>query len=174
MEEQNENKDFLEALKKGIPVGCPVESQHYIPTEEKKDSPILIVAGTGGIGAGKTALAHVEEAIIMAKEQGKKVAIVGAEHHPDISEIDFSKMNFEEMAKPYLYELNRLPIEHLEKLMKDSIPNKLQLLQSLKLSPEQKDYFLNAPPQRLEGENFEDYKTRRMLNKLLIKYRGQY
>ena len=52
------------------------------------------------------------------------------------------------------------------------IPNKLQLLKDLKLSPEQIDYFKNAPSYRLEGESQKDYKTRRMLNKLIIKYRG--
>ena len=52
------------------------------------------------------------------------------------------------------------------------LPNNLQLLKDLKLSPEQLDYFKNAPPHRLDGESQEDYKTRRKLNKLIVKYRG--
>lgn len=52
------------------------------------------------------------------------------------------------------------------------IPNKLQLLRDLKLSPEQVEYFKNAPPHRLDGETQKDYKNRRMLNNLIVKYRG--
>ena len=87
---------------------------------------------------------------------------------------DLPKLNIEEMAKPYLNKLNDLDMIGLKELIQDSIPDKLQLLRNLKLSAEQIDYFKNSPNERMEGEKQEDYKTRRMLNKLLIKFRGQY
>jgi hypothetical protein len=137
--------------------------------EARKDPPILIFGGAGHLSTGRTALAMAEEQIIIAKETGAKIAVVG-----NRDELDFSKIDFEAMARPYLDKLNDLDLNSLQSIIKESIPNKLQLLKELKLSPQQIDYFLNAPPQRLEGEKYEDYKTRRMLNKLLIKYRGQY
>lgn len=56
----------------------------------------------------------------------------------------------------------------------DGMPNKLSLIKNLNLSAEQIDYFMFAPPQKLEGEKQDDYKRRRMLCKLLIKYKGLY
>lgn len=87
---------------------------------------------------------------------------------------DIPKLNIEQMAKPYLDKLNDLDMFELKQLLHDSIPNKLQLLKNLNLSEEQIDYFKNSPNERMEGEKQEDYKTRRMLNKLLIKFRGEY
>lgn len=51
-------------------------------------------------------------------------------------------------------------------------PNKLLYLKSLELSIEQIDYIKNSPDKRMENESQKDYKERRILNKLIIKYRG--
>lgn len=69
------------------------------------------------------------------------------------------------------YTLTRLPIPTIVDM---DTPNKLQFLKGLNLTEEQIEFYKNSPPQRLENESSEDYKTRRMLNKLIVKYRGQF
>lgn len=131
-----------------------------VPISQIKDRPDVIIVGAG---AGKT-----EELIRVLEESDKKVLIVD-----DINEIGLEreKLDLDKLVMPVYNYLSCIPFESI---CDSSVPNKLKLLRDLKLSPEQIDYFKNAPPQRLEGEKQEDYKTRRMLNKLIIKYRGEF
>jgi hypothetical protein len=59
-------------------------------------------------------------------------------------------------------------------LIDSDISNGLRTIQDLNLSKEQISEILHSPNERLEDETQEDYKIRRKLNKLLIKFRGQY
>ncbi len=132
-------------------IGSPIHHTH--------SDHVILVAGSG------LDMACMEAAKAL-RDAGKTVAIVDSPDRlakTDLSKIDIpfpNKFNIEDMIIPSIVDFDT--------------PNKLALLKRLKLSDEQIDYFKNAPAERLEGEKFEDYKTRRMLNKLIIKYRGQF
>ena len=78
-----------------------------------------------------------------------------------------------EIAIPY-----RNKLVDIEPLIPDGYnydePNKLTMLKRLHLSPEQIEKIKNSPNERMENENFEDYKKRREIRNLLTKYRGQF
>lgn len=172
-EAQSIDFDFKEINVEGIqkPVGLTVGiagggdtiSNPHVRIDEFRGNPVVT------IGAGAPHNTEILEAAIkMAKENNIGIIV------NDISSC-FGKekiaVNLDNVAIPVLKGLSQIP--ELPCLDPDT-PNKLQMLRDLKLSPEQIDYFQNAPPHRLEGEKQEDYKTRRMLNKLIIKYRGQF
>jgi hypothetical protein len=131
---------------------------------------------------------HLNSIVRLAKEQGAVIitplgieigtehirAMTGKRHKPVILGLgeDLPKIDVEALTKTYLNKFN--DIDFLLKIANDSMPTKLDIIKKMELSPEQIDYFKYAPPHRLEGESQEDYKIRRMLNKLLIKYRGKY
>jgi hypothetical protein len=127
----------------------------------------VTIIGAGHVGVGKSSLIQVEAAIRMMAE-GKKVIVITGDTTPNI---DLSKIDLDSISIPVLKKISEFPSPVI---YDHDTPNKLEMLRNLKLSPEQIDYFQNSPPQRLEGEKQEDYKTRRMLNKLIIKYRGQF
>jgi hypothetical protein len=113
----------------------------------------------------------IEAAIKMAKENNIGIIVNDIESHLGKEKVT---VNLDDVAVPILKKISELPLPIIHDINDPDTPNKLQMLRDLRLSPEQIDYFQNAPPQRLEGESQEDYKTRRMLNKLIIKYRGQF
>ena len=127
------------------------------------DGKKVVVIGAGVPKGAET----IEKAIRMAKENNVGVIVNDVEAHLGKEKI---VVNLDDIAVPILKKISELPIP---RIIDSDVPNKLQLLRDLNLSPEQIDYFQNAPPNRLNGESFEDYKTRRMLNKLLIKYRKE-
>ena len=105
--------------------------------EEKKKPNVIILGG----GEGKTTMSQIEEAI---RASGKENIIVV----DDVNKLITDEINLDKIALPILKKLSEFPIT---RIIDESIPNKLQLLKDLKLSPEQIDYFQNAPPLRLEG-----------------------
>jgi hypothetical protein len=120
--------------------------------QENKPKPKVVIVGH--IGHGRTSL-QITEALIKAKEKGLNIEIVNTtESIPELIEpiIDISLPPF----KDYKF------------------PDKLHMLKGLNLSTEQIDYIKNSPPQRLEGESQDAYRERKMLNKLIVKYRGQF
>lgn len=144
---------------------------------------------------------ELESKIEAIKEGGKSIIVIGAGLHMEgqitkhlmaaikdtgsIVVVDDSKtmdnLNLRKLASSQLSPLSfdsTITYKYLAPPKMDDfisgVPKKLEMLRKLELSPEQLDYFQNAPPQRLEGESQEDYKTRRMLNKLIIKYRGEF
>jgi len=149
------------------PIGCPIEPP-------KNDNPHLRIDEVEGrkvvvIGAGAPRNEEILKAAIEAAKMNNigAVAVEADSFLTPQKVLDLDK----DFAAPYLEAMSKIPFP----LIHDpDIPNKLQLLKNLNLSPEQIDYFQNAPPQRLEGESQKDYKTRKMLNKLIIKYRGQF
>jgi hypothetical protein len=155
--------------------------------KEKGASICLVGAGSIGMSARIAEMAAIHDVEIILAESGdlgrtiREVTAVDNKPMFIKNDLiikglgeDLPKLSIEEMAKPYLNKLNDLDMVGIKELIQDSIPNKLQLLKDLNLSKEQIDYFKNTPNERMEGEKQEDYKTRRMLNKLLIKFRGQY
>jgi len=124
-----------------------------------KETPSVIIAGHAD--AGKAAL--IVEAMKSAEKLGKTVAVTSGELGTLISENTSTLLQ----TPDYI---------HIVEKFSDygDVPNKLQMLRKLNLTPEQRDYFLNAPSERMEGEKFEDYKVRRTLNKLMLKYRGEF
>lgn len=51
-------------------------------------------------------------------------------------------------------------------------PNKLKMLKNLNLSESDIRFILESPESRIEGEDFESYKNRKQIKKLLVKYRN--
>lgn len=123
--------------------------------QENKPKPKPKIAIIGHVGCGKTSL-QIAEALMKAKEKGFNVEIVNT-------------------AQP-IPELIEEPIKYisLPSLKDYNTPDKLHMLRRLNLSTEQIDYIKNSPLQRVEGESQEAYKERRMLSKLIVKYRGQF
>lgn len=155
MEEENKTE--------GIPV-IPPDNPHLDIGEFEGKKAIVIGAGM------QHSTAVIEAAIRMAKEKGINI-IVG--DGKDLQKKEYIP-SLDDLAIPILKRISELPLPIIHDINDPDTPNKLQMLRDLKLSPKQIDYFQNAPPQRLEGETQEDYKTRRMLNKLIIKYRGEF
>ena len=153
MEEENKTE--------GIPVILPHNPHLSVGEFEGKK---VIVVGTGAPKGQET----IKAAIKMAKENNIGIIVNDVESHLGNEKV---AVNLDDVAVPILKKISELPLPIIHD---PDTPNKLQMLRDLRLSPEQIDYFQNAPPQRLEGESQEDYKTRRMLNKLIIKYRGQF
>lgn len=153
MEEENKTE--------GIPV-IPPHNPHLNIGEMDGKKVVLIGAGAP---KGKET---IEAAIKIAKESNISLIVSDVAPHLGKEKV---VVNLDDVAVPILKKISELPLPIIHD---PDTPNKLQMLRDLKLSPEQIDYFQNAPPQRLEGESQEDYKTRRMLNKLIIKYRGQF
>ena len=140
--------------------------------------PILICPDEDSHSAMMIKLAKEQGAVLITQKElekgaGSIRAMVEERSKPIIVGLgeDLPKIDVEALAKPYLDKLN--DIDYLANLASRCIPTKLDILKKMELSPEQLDYFKYAPPHRLEGESQEDYKIRRMLNKLLIKFRGQ-
>lgn len=126
--------------------------------EEKKQK--VIVVGT--IGNDLT-----NKISAIQKSLGDNVEIVVVDNINDVEGIKpFNP------TEPKTYTLTN-PYKNLPLIQDFNTPNGLHTLRSLNLSAEQIEYIKNSPPQRLEEESQEDYKNRRMLNKLIIKYRGQ-
>lgn len=149
------------------PIGCPIEP----PKNDNPHFRIDEIEGKRVVVIGADAPRN-EEILKAAIEVAKNnhIGVVVEDIDKYLSSPNVLDLN-RGFAVPYLEAMSKIPFP----LIHDpDIPNKLQLLKDLNLSPEQIDYFQNAPPHRLEGENQNDYKTRRMLNKLIIKYRGQF
>lgn len=142
----------------GMAVPPTIDGIHITEMDGKR----FVVIGAG-VPKGTEA---IEAAIRMARENNVGVIVNDVDAYLDKEKI---AVNLDDIAVPILKKISELPIP---RIIDSDVSNKIQLLRDLNLSPEQIDYFQNAPPNRLEGESFEDYKTRRMLNKLLIKYRG--
>lgn len=126
-----------------------MDTEHIINSENLKQ-PIRI----GIIGAGTSALS-------LCKHDGLVLAC-----NSNLSP------NLDEIAQKAKEQINMLSLPKVSRLIQDNIPSKLNFLIDLELTPEQIEYFKNSPPQRLEGETQEDYKNRRMINKLIFKFRG--
>ena len=117
------------------------------------------------------------ENIAKAEVGNKKIVIVAgdvANRLPHdkrlIVDKSFLDLSLGSELNPYL--ISKLP--EFPDFSLGTIPNKLQWLRNLDLSPEQFDYIKNSPEHRMDNETFEEYKKRRMLNKLIIKYRGDF
>jgi len=149
------------------PIGCPIEppknDNPHFRIDEIKGKRVVVI----GAGAPRN-----EEILKAAIEVAKNnhIGVVVEDIDKCLSSPNVFDVN-RDFEVLYLEAMSRMP---LPTILDFDTPNKLQLLKNLNLSPEQIDYFQNAPPQRLEGESQKDYKTRRMLNKLIVKYRGQF
>lgn len=158
METQNTDNSFEATPENGTTLGKAVESV-------LDKSAHVIICGCDHDTQTKKAL---EIAIMEAKLEGKKVVVVDDCNPPD----DLKNILEITTPPPYPYLItNHLPLITTVDL---ATPNKLQFLRNLNLTEEQIEFYKNSPPQRLENESSEDYKTRRMLNKLIVKYRGQF
>ena len=156
METQNTDENF----------GLIPESKKTFDEAISDNSPHVIICGEHNVQTKKA----LETAIMEAKLEGKKVVLVDDYKPSDNYDLkDISELGIP--TTPYPYTLTRLPV--ITTVDFDT-PNKLQFLRNLKLTEEQIEFYKNSPPQRLENESSEDYKTRRMLNKLIVKYRGQF
>ncbi len=160
------------------------ENIGYIPTPPDKDHKRIGVIAH--VDAGRSIIPDIVYELAK-KSIGQEVIVVGKGNGADSYKIDkdgnielfdIKTISSENLPPPPKDLITKISPNFndisLSQLIKDNIPNKLQMLKQMNLSPKQIDYFKNAPAYRLEGESDEDYKTRRMLNKLLIKYRGQY
>jgi len=170
------SQKLIESVEKetGVPIG--ICSTPHLETEipeivarlalqmKDKSGPI-IVAGGGGEKSYKIENGEVSifDGKIATDKDGQKVVL-------DNSNVDKIPLSF---LKDNTFPFTKRP-ELPSMDVFDNTPNKLSLIRNLNLSPEQIDYFMFAPPQRLEGESQDDYKRRRMLNKILIKYKGEY
>jgi len=132
---------------------------------------IIIVGATDTEPSYKieNGVASVFDGKVVTDSEGKRIVLDDSKYDKQLPLSLFERDSPSLVSKAEL--LNEM-IPSME--MFDGTPNKLSLIRNLKLSPEQIDYFMFAPPQRLEGEKHDDYKRRQMLNKLLIKYRGLY
>jgi len=183
MEDQIEN---IEATDKNPTEAIVVGAQEF---EEPKKKRIGII---GHVSVGKTALEyfpkHSNGAVLIAPNEQFKDSIsmqlaIAEAKEKGIQIIHVGENNTEEekalLLKLHdartLHDISRPPIPELTQSFADlgDSSNKLQYLKKLNLSPEQIEYYQNAPQYRLENESQEDYKKRRMLNKLVIKFRGQ-
>lgn len=114
---------------------------------------IMIVGAGAELTAARTALMG------LAKENSCDVIVVD-----NITEKQDSLFDF-----PRLKEIDFPMIEAYD----PDVPNKLQMLRKLNLSPEEIKEILNSPESRMDGEDFDKYKKRKSVKQLLIKYRGQ-
>ncbi len=124
-----------------------------------------------------------------AKEMDAEIVYIGSDRHNEIIKSrDLTKIKeglvnelieaktssaspFENPPTPYI--IRRQP-EILANVHPYGSPNGLNTLKDANLSPEQIEQIKNSPLERMEGENMEDYKYRRTLSKLIVKYRGQF
>lgn len=170
-----------------------MEEQITPQEDKKKSNKMKIAIAGGGSGIGKLALLKapiipivpmvhfnhnhkteehnlIETIEALTKEHG--VLLIGGENEIANAPLGSIAQMADAMHNDLIMEFKMC-----ERMLPDfdflkPIPNKLQLLRDLELSPEQLDYFKNAPPHRLDGETQKDYKNRRMLNNLIVKYRG--
>ena len=115
---------------------------------------------------------NIEEALKRAKESNEKgertvVVMEDVDKTKNISDIDFNGVYNPYIEYTKLHDI--LPMSGY-----DNEPNKLQYLKRLNLSKEQIDFIKNSPLNRMDGETQEKYKHRRLLSKLIVKYRGQF
>lgn len=127
--------------------------------EAKKYKDIGIVSvGNGGMGHS--------HAMMLAEQMESNVKLV--ELIPPVASVSAntsdSYLNTTNFLYTNMYEGLDFPSMYNE-------PNKLQMLRSLNLSKEQIRSLIDSPSARMEDESQEDYKVRRMLYKLYLKYR---
>jgi hypothetical protein len=143
-----------------------VVNNGFTPEKPKEE---VIVVGTGPIGAANI---KILEAIAELEAEGKKVVYVESMEQlrkgQGAGTINPMQVPTIE-TKPYI-------LECLPHFNPDAVePSaKLNYLKRLNLTKEQTNFIMNSPPQRMENESFEQYKKRRMLNNLMIKYRGSF
>lgn len=135
--------------------GISPSFEHHVDYEVKEISgkKILVIGAGADDMVGRAALMH------LAKKEGCNVIMVDDRPKNTNSLFDI----------PKLKEIDFPMIEAYD----PDVPNKLQMLRKLNLSPEDINKILNSPESRMDGEDFDKYKKRKSIKKLLIKYRGQ-
>ena len=135
--------------------GISSSFEHHVDYEvvDISGKKIMVVGAGAELAATRTTLMH------LAKENSCEMIVVDNMAEKQNSLFDV----------PRLKEIDFPMIEAYD----PDVPNKLQMLRKLNLSPEEIKEILNSPENRMNGEDFDKYKKRKSIKKLLIKYRGQ-
>jgi len=131
-----------------------IEWENDLPKFEEPKK-IKTVAIVGNVGAGHSyAIQSVMEGLKVIETPVASVSATTSDSYLNTSNFLYTNM-YEGLDFPSMY----------------NEPNKLQMLRNLNLTKEQIRSLIDSPNARMEDESQEDYKVRRMLYKLYLKYR---
>jgi len=156
MEENEEKSEKIvddNVLNQNFEISPSFEHHVDYEVEEISGKKILVIGAGADDMVGRAALMH------LAKKEGCNVIMVDDKPKNTNSLFDIPKLKEIDFPIVELYD--------------PDVPNKLQMLRKLNLSPEDVNKILNSPESRMDGEDFDKYKKRKSIKKLLIKYRGQ-